>query len=296
MTAAGQRPCPPPDTNPHPPESEVPRGAVDCHAHIFGPGSKYPYQENRSYTPPDLPLSQLRAMHRTLGIDRLVLVHASVHGTDNSIIIDALATDPENLRAVAAMTEETSDRELVRMRDAGVRGVRVNLVDRGGMPFRSLAALSQAAERIRDLGFHLELLVHVESFPELRELTKTICVPMSVGHIGYARAGEDGLGHPGFRDFLAMLRDGFFWVKLTGPYRISTRSKFPYDDVTAMAQAVIAAAPDRTVWGSDWPHVMVAANMPNDGDLLDSLAEWAPDPALRRRILVDNPARLYGFT
>jgi len=273
----------------------VPRGSVDCHAHIFGPASKYPYGENRSYTPPDLPLSQLRAMHRTLGVDRLVLVHASVHGTDNSIILDVVASEPMNLRAVAAMTEETTDRELARMRDAGVRGVRVNLVDRGGMPFRSLAALARAAERIRDLGFHLELLVHVESFPELRELTKTICVPMSVGHIGYTKAGEGGLDHPGFQDFLAMLRDGFFWVKLTGPYRISARSKFPYDDVAAKLQAVIAAAPDRIVWGSDWPHVMVASGMPNDGDLLDALMEWAPDPVLRNRILVDNPARLYGF-
>jgi predicted TIM-barrel fold metal-dependent hydrolase len=294
--ANDQRPCPPPDTNPHPPKFEVPRGAADCHAHIFGPAAKYPYQENRSYTPPDLPLSQLRSMHRTLGIERLVLVHASVHGTDNSIILDALASDPKNLRAVAAMTEETTDRELARMRDAGVRGVRVNLVDRGGMPFRSLAALGHAAERIRDLGFHLELLVHVESFPELRELMKTICVPMSVGHIGYTKAAAGGLDHPGFQDFLAMLRDGFFWVKLTGPYRISARAQFPYDDVTAMAKTVIAAAPDRIVWGSDWPHVMVASQMPNDGDLLDALAEWAPDPVQRHRILVDNPARLYGFT
>jgi len=294
--ANDQRPCPPPDTNPHPPNFDVPRGAVDTHAHIFGPAAKYPYQENRSYTPPDLPLSQLRAMHRTLGIDRLVLVHASVHGADNSIILDALATDPKSLRAVAAMTEETTDRELAGMRDAGVRGVRVNLVDRGGMPFRSLAALAHAAERIRNLGLHLELLVHVESFAELRELTKTICVPMSVGHIGYTKAAAGGLDHPGFGEFLAMLRDGFFWVKLTGPYRISARAKFPYDDVTAMAKAVIAAAPDRVVWGSDWPHVMVATEMPNDGDLLDALAAWAPDPVQRNRILVDNPARLYGFT
>jgi predicted TIM-barrel fold metal-dependent hydrolase len=218
-----------------------------------------------------------------------------VHGTDNSIILDALATDPLNLRAVAAMTEETTDRELARMRDAGVRGIRVNLVDRGGMPFRSLAALSRAADRIRDLGFHLELLVHVESFAELSQLAKTICVPMSVGHIGYTKIAAGGLGHPGFQNFLAMLRDGQFWVKLTGPYRISMRSKFPYDDVAGMANAVIAAAPGRVVWGSDWPHVMVTSEMPNDGDLLDELAGWAPDPVLRHQILVDNPARLYGF-
>ena len=295
MSSNDQRPCPPPDPDPHPPKAEVPRGATDCHAHIFGPASKYPFQDNRSYTPPDLPLSQLRAMHRALGVERLVLVHASVHGTDNSIILDALSTDPVNLRAVAAMTEDTTDRELERMRDAGVRGVRVNLVDRGGMPFRSLAELSRAAERIRDLGFHLELLVHVESFAELGEFAKTICVPISVGHVGYTKAAAGGVDHPGFQNFLAMLRDGHFWVKLTGPYRISARSKFPYDDVAAMAKAVIAAAPGRVVWGSDWPHVMVTSEMPNDGDLLDALADWAPDAVLRHRILVDNPARLYGF-
>lgn len=295
MSSNDQRPCPPPDPDPHPPKAEVPRGATDCHAHIFGPASKYPFQDNRSYTPPDLPLSQLRAMHRALGVERLVLVHASVHGTDNSIILDALATDPVNLRAVAAMTEDTTDRELARMRDAGVRGVRVNLVDRGGMPFRSLAELSRAAERIRDLGFHLELLVHVESFAELGEFAKTICVPISVGHVGYTKAAAGGLDHPGFQNFLAMLRDGHFWVKLTGPYRISARSKFPYDDVTAMAKAVIAGAPGRVVWGSDWPHVMMTSEMPNDGDLLDALADWVPDAVLRHRVLVDNPARLYGF-
>jgi predicted TIM-barrel fold metal-dependent hydrolase len=230
-----------------------------------------------------------------LGLQRLVLVLASVHGADNSAVRDAVASDPVNLRGIAAMTEDTSDKELAGLRDAGIRGVRVNLVDRGGMPFRSLAALARAAERIRDLGFHIELLVHVESFADLRTLAKTICVPMSVGHIGYTKAAAGGLQHPGFQDFLALLRDGHFWVKLTGPYRISACDRFPYTDISDMAKAVIAAAPDRIVWGSDWPHVMVQTTMPNDGDLLDALAEWAPDPVDRHRILVDNPARLYGF-
>ena len=175
-----QRPCPPPDPNPHPPSFAVPPGATDCHAHVFGPAGRYPYQPNRAYTPPDLPLPQLRRMHRALGIERLVLVQASVHGADISAVLDAVASDPVNLRGVATMSEETTDRELTRMRDGGIRGIRVNLVDRGGMPFRSLAALAHAAERIRDHAMHIELLVHVESFPELRTLAKTICVSMSV--------------------------------------------------------------------------------------------------------------------
>jgi predicted TIM-barrel fold metal-dependent hydrolase len=290
-----QRPCPPPDPHPHPPSFAIPQGATDCHAHVFGPAERYPYQPERSYTPPDLPLFQLRGVHRVLGIERLVLVQASVHGTDNSAILDAIATDPDNLRGVAAMTEETTDRELARLRDGGIRGIRVNLVDRGGMPFRSLAALAYAAERIRDLDFHIELLVHVESCPDLKELVRTVCVPMSVGHIGYTKAADGGAQHPGFQDFLAILRDGHFWVKLTGPYRISARERPPYSDVDGIAKAVVAAAPDRVLWGSDWPHVMVAREMPNDGDLIDALAAWMPDAELRKRILVDNPARLYGF-
>ena len=288
--------CPPPDANPHAPGFTIPPGAADCHAHVFGPASRYPYQGNRSYTPPDAPLSQLRAMHRTLGILRLVLVQASVYGTDNNAILDAVATDPKNLRGIATVTEAVSDKELARLKDGGIRGIRVNLVDKGGNPFGSLDALAGIAERIRDLGFHIELLVHVESFPDLRALAKSVCVPMSVGHIGYTKAAAGGIAHPGYQEFLALLRDGYFWVKLTGPTRISAHDRFPFSDITPMARAVITAAPDRVVWGSDWPHVMQFKPMPNDGDLLDALADWAPDAAQRQRILVDNAARLYGFT
>jgi len=287
--------CPPPDPNPHPPRFVVPAGAADCHAHVFGPASRYPYQDNRSYTPPDAPLGQLRAMHKTLGIERLVVVAASVHGTNNAPVLDAIATDRKNLRGIATVGADISDKQLAQLRDGGIRGIRVNLVDKGGNPFPSLDALSRISERIRDLDFHIELLVHVESFPELRALAKSVCVPLSVGHIGYTKVAAGGLAHPGYKDFLALLRDGYFWVKLTGPYRISAQERVPYSDVTAMARAAIAAAPDRVVWGSDWPHVMQYKPMPNDGDLLDMLAEWAPEPAQRRLILVDNPARLYGF-
>lgn len=287
--------CPPPDPNPHAPSFAVPAGATDCHAHVFGPASRYPYQDNRSYTPPDAPLSQLRAMHTALSIQRLVVVAASVHGTNNNPVLDAIAADPENLRGIATVGADIGDQELARLKDGGIRGIRINLVDKGGNPFGSLDALGGIAERIRDLGFHIELLVHVESFPELRALAKRICVPLSVGHIGYTKAAAGGIDHPGYQEFLALLRDGYFWVKLTGPSRISAHDRFPYSDVAAMAKAVLAAAPDRVVWGSDWPHVMQVKPMPNDGDLLDALAQWAPDAALRRRILVDNPARLYGF-
>jgi 2-pyrone-4,6-dicarboxylate lactonase len=292
MTAAPF--CPAPDPNPHPPVFALPPGATDCHAHVFET-ARYGYQTERSYTPPDSTIKQLRAMHRTLGIQRLVVVAASVHGTNNNPVLDAIATDPKNLRGVATVAGDITDKELAQLKDGGVRGIRVNLVDKGGNPFGSLEGLSGIAERIRDLGFHIELLVHVESFAVLRSLAKSICVPLSVGHIGYTKVASGGLNHPGYLEFLSLLRDGYFWVKLTGPSRLSAYESFPYPDVTDMAKAAIAAAPDRVIWGSDWPHVMQYKPMPNDGDLLDSLAEWAPDAVQWQRILVDNPARLYGF-
>jgi predicted TIM-barrel fold metal-dependent hydrolase len=236
-------------------------------------------------------VTRLLALHDTLGIARGVVVQASVHGTDNRAVLDAASAHSERLRAVAAVTEEVSDAELARMHAAGVRGIRVNLVDRGGMPFRSLEALADMGERIRDFGWHVELLVHVESAPELRAIMTSLKVPVIVGHVGYTKVSL-GLDHPGYREFLAVLRDGFGWVKLTAPYRISAQKTLPYDDVTPFVRAVVEAAPDRVVWGSDWPHVMLTNPMPNDGDLVDLLATWLPDAQLRR-ILVDNPQRLY---
>jgi predicted TIM-barrel fold metal-dependent hydrolase len=286
--------CPAPDPNPHPPHFALPPGAADCHAHVFE-AARYSYQNERSYTPPDSTIKQLRAMNATLGIQRLVVVAASVHGTNNNPVLDGIATDPKNIRGIATVGGDITDKELARLRDGGIRGIRVNLVDKGGNPFGSLDGLSGIAERIKDLGFHIELLVHVESFPDLRALAKSICVPLSVGHIGYTKVASGGINHPGYQEFLSLLRDGYFWVKLTGSSRLSSHESFPYPDVTDMAKAAIAAAPDRVVWGSDWPHVMQHRPMPNDGDLLDALAEWAPDAAQRKRILVDNPARLYDF-
>ena len=283
--------CPAPDPNPRRPRMAVPAGACDCHAHVFD-GARHPYQATRGYTPPDSPVERLLALHDTLGIARGVVVQASVHGIDNRAVLDAISAYPDRLRAVAAVTEEVTDSELARMHRAGVRGIRVNLVDRGVMPFRSLDALAQMGKRIRDFGWHVELLVHVEAAPELRGIMASLGVPAVVGHVGYTKVTA-GLDHPGYREFLAMLRDGRGWVKLTAPYRISAQERLPYGDVTPFVRAVLTAAPDRIVWGTDWPHVMVTRPMPNDGDLVDLLATWVPDAAVRERILVENPARLY---
>ncbi|MBP0495685.1 amidohydrolase family protein [Pararoseomonas indoligenes] len=286
--------CAAPDREPRAPSFAVPPLACDCHLHVFGPAERYPYQPTRGYTPPDSPPAEMRKLHAALGITRAVLVQASVHGTDNRAILDAVATDPARLRAVASVTEEVMDAELERLHAGGVRGFRVNLVDKGGMPFRSLASLEAVAARVRPLGWHAELLVHVHESPDFPAIARRLPVPVCVGHIGYTPAAV-ALEHPGYREFLALLRDGVCWAKLTGPNRLSSAHRAPYADVAPLARAAVEAAPGRIVWGTDWPHVMLKGVMPNDGALLDLLAEWVPDEALRHRILVENPAALYGF-
>lgn len=286
--------CAAPDRAPHAPSFAVPPLACDCHLHVFGPAERYPYQPTRGYTPPDSPSDEMRKLHGALGIGRAVLVQASVHGTDNRAILDAVAADPARLRAVASVTEDVTEATLERLHEGGVRGFRVNLVDKGGMPFRSLASLEAVAERVQPLGWHAELLVHVHDSPDFLAIARRLPIPVVVGHIGYAPAMR-ALEHPGYREFLALLRDGACWAKLTGPYRLSASDRAPYADVAPLARAAVEAAPGRVVWGSDWPHVMLKGVMPNDAALLDLLADWVPDAATRHRILVNNPATLYGF-
>jgi predicted TIM-barrel fold metal-dependent hydrolase len=286
--------CAAPDRDPARPALQLPSLACDSHLHVFGPADRYPYQATRGYTPPDSPPEEMRKLHAALGIGRAVLVQASVHGTDNRAILDAVATDPARYRAVAAVTEDVTEAELRRLHDGGVRGFRVNLVDKGGMPFRSLAALEAMAERVKPMGWHAELLVHVEASEDFRAIARRLPIPVSVGHLGYTKAAV-ALDHPGYREFLALLRDGRCWVKLTGPYRLSASDRAPYADVTPLAHAVVEAAAGRVVWGTDWPHVMLKGVMPNDSVFVDLLSDWVPDAATRRRILVDNPAELYGF-
>ncbi len=289
------RDCPGPDPDPRRPAMAMPPGACDTHAHVFQ-AARYPYQATRAYTPPDNGVDRLLALHDALGLARGVVVQASVHGTDNRAVLDAAAAHPDRLRAIVSVAEDVTEAEILRMHAHGARGIRVNLVDRGGMPFRCLDALVRVADAIRPLGWHVELLVHVEQrVAELASLARAMRLPVSIGHVGYVKAARGGAAHPGFAEFLAMLRDGLFWVKLTGLYRISAEPAFPYADTHGMARQVIEAAPGRVVWGTDWPHVHHYGAMPNDGDMLGLLAEWVPDAALRARILADNPAALYGF-
>jgi predicted TIM-barrel fold metal-dependent hydrolase len=282
------------DPNPRKPKIVLPPLACDTHAHVCGPAPRYPYWPERIYTPPDALPAQYRHMLGTLGVERAVLVQPSVYGMDNTAMLDALAADPVRLRAVAVVSPEIDFAQLEHMHALGVRGVRCNIVDvkegKGRLPMEMLKAL---AAKVRPLGWHLEFLMHVDEFPDLDRLLDGFPVDVVFGHLGYMKTGL-GLGAPGYQALLRLLKSGRAWVKLTGPYRISSGA-MPYADVVPFAHALVEAAPDRIVWGSDWPHVTVKGAMPNDGDLCDLLSSWVPDERARHKVLVDNPAKLYGF-
>lgn len=283
--------CQAPDRQPRPAGFKPPAGAIDTHAHVFGPAERYPYATDRSYTPPDAPLAQYRAMLSTLGLERAVIVQPSVYGTDNRCTLDALRSDPEKFRGVGVVAPEVTDDELKQMHDAGIRGLRINVLYSGGV---ELSVARRLAKRIAPLGWHLQFLIDITRIDDFARELARLPVDSVVDHMDHIPAAH-GPKHPAFRELLALMREGRTWVKLSGAYRMSSQERLPYDDVTPLAAALIAANGDRVVWGSDWPHPAVTKPMPNDGALLDLLAHWALDPGQRDRILVANPARLYGF-
>jgi 2-pyrone-4,6-dicarboxylate lactonase len=288
-------PCAPPDFAPRRPRLSLPAGACDCHAHVIGPGRDYPLAAERVYTPPDCVAGDYRAMLGAVGVTRAVLVQPSVYGSDNRLLLDTLAgADPADWRGVVVLAGDEDDAELARLHDAGVRGARVNLVDRAEPSAQlPMAQLRRLAARIAPLGWHLELLAHVDQAGDGLQALGELPLPLVFGHLGYLGIGRDA-ADPGFRALLALLRAGRAWVKLTGPYRL-TRQPWPYPAVDDMAAALREAAPARLLWGSDWPHVMLKGVMPNDADLVDLLERWLPDAALRQQVLVDNAQALYGF-
>ena len=288
------KPCPPPAPHPRKPKFAMPANACDTHAHIFGPAARYPWSPNRGYTPPDALPADYERLHAALGVTRGVITQPSVYGIDNSATLDYVANNLARLRAVVSVGAEVTDKDLAGMHEAGARGIRVNLADRGGNPFASFAELHRMADRIKPLGWHIELLIHVHEMDAYINDIKRLPVEASVGHLGYMPATL-GADHAKFRGFLDLVEAGRFWVKLTGAYRVTGMKQTPYSDVTPFARALIARRPDRMLWGTDWPHPICPVPMPNDGDLTDHLADWIPDPVTRHRVLVDNPAALFGF-
>ena len=232
-----------------------------------------------------------------LGIDRAVLVQPSVYGTDNRAMLAALKAHPKQFRGVAVIPNQLTDvseHSLEELHLAGVRGIRCNIVDvadkSAGLPIQTLRAL---AERIKPFGWHLELLMHVNEYPNLATVFKNFPVDLVFGHFGYSHA-KQGVADKGFNGLLELMRNGQAWVKMTGPYRICD-GNLPYTDVRPFNDAVIRANPKRLIWGSDWPHVMVKKQMPHDADLCELFGSWVTDSSLRKTVLVDNPCILYDF-
>lgn len=275
------------------PALQLPPGATDCHAHVFGSQARYPLLPDTHFVPHQTPWSAYAAMLRSIGCQRAVLVQPSVYGTNNAAIEDALAAAGDiELRAVAVVEPDVSDAELERLHTLGFRGVRINIAS--GTRGLGLAHAPGLADRIRHLGWHLQFYADFHRHPEIGAVLAALPVPVVIDHFGRICAA-DGLDSPGFRAVLRLLVHDNCWAKLSAPYFIS--EQFPqYADITPFALAMVAAAPDRVVWGTDWPHASARENMSADADLADLLIQWAPDTLARQRVLADNPARLYGFT
>ena len=270
---------------------------MDCHAHVCGPADQYPYAPERIYTPPDATLESYQTLLQTLGVSRAVLVQPSVYGTDNRAMLAALKSNPEQFRGVAVISNnpnEVSDQDLAELNAAGVRGLRCNIVDiadkSAGLPIEQLRNL---AKRIQPFGWHLELLMHVNEYPNLAKTFENFPVDLVFGHFGYSHA-KYGVTDKGFLGLLDLMKNQRAWVKMTGPYRICD-GDLPYADMRPFNDAVIRANPNRLIWGSDWPHVMVKKQMPHDADLCDLFGTWVKDADLRNSILVNNPCILYDF-
>lgn len=279
------------DPAPRAPASPLPAGAVDAHFHVFGPDEIYPFVPGRSYTAPPAPLEAYEQLARRIGFTRAVAVQPSIYGTDNRRTLAILRETTMPMRAVIAMDQPAPDSELARLHEVGVRGIRINLVFRGGGNIGNARAL---ADRIRDLGWHLQFLADVSQMEGLASRMEALRIPVVFDHFGHVPAGK-GIAEPGFRELLALMRAGIAWVKLSAPYRITTRRSTPYVDVRAFAEALIEANPDRVLWATDWPHPAIPVPMPNDGDLAEMALSWSPDPEIRRKLFVTNAERLYGF-
>lgn len=289
------------------PAFRVPAGACDCHVHVFGPYERFPLWPERRYTPGPASVEDLLALQRALQLSRVVVVQASPQGTDNACLVDALQRLPaggSQARGVAVVGAATTPGELETLHRAGVRGVRVNLESQGVHdPAEARRQLESAAARVAPLGWHVQTYARLPVLALLEDAIRALPVPLVIDHFGGAAAVR-GTDQPGFEVLRALLRDGNVWVKISAAYRISDDADWA--DAAPLARALVAANPDRVVWGTDWPHPgggggprspdVVEPFFPiDDGRALTALRKWIGDPVRLAKILVDNPARLYGF-
>ncbi|MCL4151714.1 UNVERIFIED_CONTAM: hypothetical protein GTU68_050804 [Idotea baltica] len=276
--------------SPKKPDFVAPAGAVDAHCHVFGPANKFPYAPERKYTPVDAPKEKLFALRDHLGFSKNVIVQASCHGKDNAALLDALRSSNNNARGVAVVSPDITDAELADMHDAGVRAVRFNflkrLVDPAPKP-----VYTRMAERIAKLGWHVVVYFEEADREELVPFLKSLPITVVIDHMGRPNI-EAGVDNPGFRSFLELMDDEKFWVKVGCPERLTIDGP-PYNDVTPFARSLIKRAPNRVLWGTDWPHPNMKSHLPDDGLLVDRIPVIAQAEEEQTKLLIDNPLLLY---
>lgn len=300
--AAFQKPA----GEPQGPSFLVPPGSTDCHAHIFGDAKAFPMSPGRTYTPDAAPVSELLALHRRFGIERVVFIQPSVYGTDNACMVAAIREVGSHARGVAVIDDKTSDAEIDQMERAGVRGVRINLETTGQSdPSQARARFLAAAARIGTRRLHIQMFTRPPVIAAIKDAVEASPVTVVFDHFGGAQA-SGGVQQPGFDALVALVRSGKAYVKLSAPYRGSTLAP-AYTDMAPLARALVAANPQRILWGSDWPHPNTSPDAANtetglwprlpidDVAVLNQLSVWLPAAPQRRVVLVENPARLYGW-
>jgi len=283
---------------------DVPAGAVDTHTHIHGDPAKFPFFAGRTYTPEPASPEEMAALHKALHIQRVVIVTPSVYGPDNSATLFGMKARGNDARGVAVIDDKTTESELDALGKAGIRGIRINLATSGvSDPNIGRARLEKAIERMKSRGWHIQVYADAPVVSAVKDLIAAAPMPIVFDHFGGAVA-DLGLEQPGFADLLALVKSGKAYVKISGAYRLSKLGP-DYPDAAPFARALIAANSDRIIWGSDWPHPNSSSGKPateltplyqiDDGRLFNQLPVWAPDSAIRKKILVDNPVKLYGF-
>jgi len=283
---------------------DVPAGACDCHTHIHGDPEIFPFFSGRLYTPETALPEEMSALHRALHMQRVVIVTPSVYGADNSATLSGMKARGKDARGVAVIDEKTTEAALDAMHQAGVRGIRLNLAT-GGVNDPSIARkrFEAAVTRVQKRRWHVQMYTNLAVISSIKDLVLASPVPAVFDHFGGAQ-GPLGVEQPGFRDLVELVRSGKAYVKISGAYRASKLAP-DYPDAAPLARALIAANADRIVWGTDWPHPNSSSGNPatqvtplfqiDDGRLLNQLPVWAPAAAVRKKILVDNAARLYAF-
>ena len=271
------------------PNFKPPPGATDAHCHVFGPADKFPYAPGRSYTPADAPKEMLRALHDHLGLERTVIVQASCHGSDNAAMLDAIAANPKRTRGVAIVDDSFTDADYDRLHQGGVRGVRFNFVKHlGGAP--DMNVFARVIDRVRTRGWHVVLHLDAPDIVPLTPMIRALPLVFMIDHMGRvpAAAGPD---QAPLKALLELAKLPNCWIKVAGAERISMP---PYAGAVPIARKIVEALPDRVLWGTDFPHPN-ATHEADEADLIDLIPQYAPDPLAQKRLLVDNPARLYGF-